>query len=54
MKNCLKTSEANNIISLPATGGNYVKSSRFLTVDLEPFEITKVSSRGYHVHMAWL
>lgn len=40
MRDCLKASETNNIVSLPAASGSYVMSSRFLTVNLEPFEFT--------------
>lgn len=43
MRDCLKASETNNMVSLPAASGNYVMSSKFLTVDLEAFEFTKVS-----------
>lgn len=41
MRNCLKISEANNMVSLLATSSSYVKSPRSLTVNLEPFEFTK-------------
>lgn len=46
MRNCLKAS-----VSLP-TSGSYVKSGRFLTMDLEPFEFTKVSAWGSRAHVA--
>lgn len=36
MRNCLKISEANNMVSLLATSSSYVKSPRSLTVNLEP------------------
>lgn len=54
MRNCLETSEANNIVSLPAASSSYVKSPRFLTVNLEPFDFTEASPWGDCVHMAWL
>ena len=52
MRNCLKTSEANSMVSLLATSSSYVKSPRSLTMNLEPFEFTK-SLLGMIVFM-WL
>lgn len=52
MRNCVKTSETNSIVSLPATSSSYVKSPRFLTVNVESFEFTEVSTWGDCVHMA--
>lgn len=52
VRKCLKTSEANKIVSLPAISGSYVKSPKSLTVNLEPFEFTGVSTWGNSAHVA--
>lgn len=46
MRNRLKTSGAKQCVPLPATSSSSVKSARFLTVDVEPVEFTKVCARG--------
>lgn len=54
MRNRLKTSGAKPCVPFPATGSSSVKSARFLTVNVEPVEFTKVCARGDPARVARL